>query len=134
MLIQQIFNYVKENWIPTSLGTITAVIALITGLWSIDEHYAKAADLSKVEQKVDSAQRNMSLELQIQLNKQTSRDLKSKIADIEDKEAVTKIAAPVDKMKKDRLLRELNEINRETNALTAQKFGGTSTVPAMVVR
>jgi len=121
MFIQKMADYAKENWLTTAGGAATAIIAIITGLWSIDEHYAKAADLSKVEQKVDANTRNMTLELQIQLNNQSARDLKGKIADIEDKEAAKKADA-VDAVKKQRLLRDLADIQRETNMLTRQKF------------
>jgi len=120
-LLLRVSEFAKENWLKTIAGAFTALVAVVTGLWSIDEHYAKAADLSKVEKKLDLGQQSMQLELQIQLNKQTQRDLQSKIEDIEAKEDVKK-ADSVDKARKSRLTRQLSEIQAETNTLMNQKI------------
>jgi len=120
-MLDKLSDFVKENWLKTVAGVIVSVATIITALWSIDEHYAKAADLEKVEKKIDVNQKGMALELQIQLNKQSIRDLQSKVEDIEAKEDVKK-SDSVDQARKKRLLRQLDEIQRETNTLTRQKY------------
>lgn len=120
-MLDKLEEFVKDNWLKTVAGVIVSVATIVTALWSIDEHYAKAADLEKVEKKIDTSQKGMALELQIQLNKQSIRDLQSKVEDIEAKEDVKK-ADSVDQARKKRLLRQLDEIQRETNTLTRQKY------------
>jgi hypothetical protein len=120
-MFEKLTSFAKENRLKTSAGAVASVVAIITGLWSIDGHYAKAEDLQKVEKKLEIGQQAMQLELNIQLNKQTQRALQMQIEDIEAKEDAKKSDA-VDKARKQRLERQLKELRQETQTLSNQKF------------
>lgn len=121
MLIQAIKTAINENKIKTVGATITALAAIFGFLWSFDAHYAKAADLEQIESKVTRGQQQMQLDLLIQLNKQSLLSLDEKLADIEDKEAARK-ADPTDRAKKARLMRKQQELQREIEIASRQKF------------
>lgn len=120
-MFEKVTSFAKENKLKTSATAVASVVAIITGLWSINEHFATAADLQKVERKVEIGQQAMQLELNIQLNKQSQRALQMQIEDIEAKEDARKSDA-VDKARKQRLERQLKELRQETQTLSNQKF------------
>jgi hypothetical protein len=93
---------------------VIAVLAMAAAIWGASEHFATAADLNRVE----VGQKAFTYELQIRFNNQAVRDLKGKLADIEDKNTKTS----QDLTKKDRLNREIVDIQRETDVLVKQKF------------
>jgi hypothetical protein len=121
MFIAHVVKTVKENWIKSAAATLTAIVALFTGLWTLDSHYAKAEDLNRVERRMDANQQVSAIELQIQLNKQWMRNLQNQLDDI-DARTDAKVATPVDRTKRSRITRQLEDLKHDNDMLTQQKF------------
>ena len=104
---------------------IVAIAVVVGAIWAVPSYIATAAELRAVDDKVTilaqaktTDKQIFNIELQTQLNKQSIRDLKGKLADVEDKPSKTN----VDLVKKERLLREISEIQNENAVLQNQKF------------
>ena len=107
-------EFLESAIVKSASGFIIAVFAMAGAIWGLTEHFATAADLNRVE----TGQKAFTYELQIRFNSQSIRDLKGKLADIEDKS----IKSSQDLTKKDRLNREIVDIQRENDVLIKQKF------------
>jgi hypothetical protein len=117
-MLETVTNFFKENWIKTVSTTMVSLVALFGAIWGITEHFATAADLNRVEGKQEIYQKSSDLNTQILLNKQTLRGLKNQVADIEDKPTKTSS----ENVKKNRLNRDIVEIEKENAILIQQKF------------
>ena len=122
MLIRAMTQAVVENKITTAASILTASLGLIAGIWAFDAHYAKAADLDAAVQTLSIGQKSLQLELRIQLNRQTLRDLQSKVDDLDDKLSTVKKVDPVDLNKKKRLEQNIDDLKNEITQLQSQKF------------
>lgn len=110
----------KDNWFK-SASFVTVMVALFTGLWTFDAHYAKAADLDTLSKRMDTNQQSSALELQIQLNKQWVRNLENQLDDIEAK-IEARAASKVDQSKRPRVMKQIEELKKDNNRLERQKF------------
>lgn len=112
----------SSHKIATIASTLTAFFALTGGLWAFDGHYAKAAEVESSVKELTLGQRLLSVDVQLQFNRQSSRELKSKINDIEDRIAAGKKVDQVELNRKRRLEQDLEELKVEANRLERQKF------------
>lgn len=115
-------DFINQNKIKSAAGALTAFLSLVAAMWAFDSHYAKAADLDVAVQTLSTGQKTNAIEMQILLNKQSARELKSKINDIEDKQAATRKVDPYEMNRKKRLEGDLEDIKKETGRLERQKF------------
>lgn len=122
-----IMPFITDNIDAIKRGSsIVVAIALVVGsIWAVPSYIATAAELKAVDNKVKVLAESkvvdkqiFNIELQTQLNKQSIRALKSNLADVEDKPTKSN----TDLVKKERILREIAEIQNENAVLQNQKF------------
>lgn len=107
--------------ISTSVG---AGIAILTGIWQLDNHYASAADISQFKNEVESQIKEVKIDSQTQLLQIRREGLRDKVEDMNLKEDSQKLT-PYEIRQRERYVKEVNDIDEMLKDITRAKLGLT---------
>jgi hypothetical protein len=102
-------DYVKENPLKTVASIITTCGVIIGGVLTVDERYAHAVDVEKVQQQTART-------IETQIGGIRRQMLEDKLFELDTKREVNKGLSPVDEAqykRYNRQLMELNEVQRQ---------------------
>ncbi len=114
-------SFFKDH-IKTISTSVGAGLAILTGIWQLDNHYASAADISDFKNEVQTQIQEVKVDSQTQLLQIRREGLRDKVEDLNLKEDSQKLT-PYEIRQRDRYVKEVNDIDEMLKDITRSKLG-----------